>query len=102
MKNHTRRPNGQLIQTNKKWSHLKQKQREDISNWLREAYISKVKTNNRRLKPAEHEDVLEQVLTKIHEREIWIPEYEVERYYKEKINKWHNKIEKGGNTRKLD
>ncbi|MEH7459811.1 transposase [Bacillus sp. JJ1127] len=92
MKNHIK-ANGRLLQSNKKWSHLKQKQREDISNWLREAYITKVATYNRRLKPAEHEDVLEQVLAKIHEREIWIPEYEVVRYYKGKINKWYNKIQ---------
>ncbi|MGW5955895.1 transposase [Bacillus mycoides] len=91
MKNHTRSSKGQLLQTNKKWSHLKQKQRETISNWLREAYIEKIKVYNRRLKPKEHEDVLIQVMLKIHEHEIWIPEYEVEKYYKGKINKWYNK-----------
>ena len=69
------------------------KKREIISNWLREAYISKAKSYNWRLKPAEHEDVLEQVLAKIHEHEIWIPEYEVGKYYKGKINKWYNKIQ---------
>lgn len=37
MKNHTRNSKGQLLQTNEKWSHLKQKQRETISIWLREA-----------------------------------------------------------------
>ncbi|MCQ6334502.1 MULTISPECIES: transposase [Bacillus cereus group] len=91
MKNHTKGPKGQLLQTNKKWSHLKQKQRETISIWLREAYIEKIKVHNRRLKPREHEDVLIQVLFKIREHEIWIPEYEVEKYYKGKINKWYNK-----------
>lgn len=91
MKNHAVSSNGQFIQTNKKWSHLKLKQRETISNWLREAYIENVKTHNRRLKPKEDEDVLSQVLFKIREHEIWIPEYEVEKYYKGKINKWYNK-----------
>ncbi|AZJ24586.1 transposase (plasmid) [Bacillus wiedmannii bv. thuringiensis] len=91
MKNHTVCSNGQFIQTNKKWSHLKLKQRETISSWLREAYIEKVKTHNRRLKPKEHEEVLEHVLIKIHVRDIWIPEYEIEKYYKGKINKWYNK-----------
>ncbi|MGW5982742.1 transposase [Bacillus mycoides] len=92
MKNHIRSSNGQLLQTKKKWSHLKQKQRETISNWLREAYTEKLKAHNRRLKPKEHEDVLSQVLFKIREREIWIPEYEVEKYYKGKINRWYNKL----------
>lgn len=91
MKNHTRNSKGQLLQTNKKWSHLKQKQRETISTWLREAYIEKIKVHNRRLKPREHEDVLESVMSKIYDREIWIPDYEVEKYYKGKINKWYNK-----------
>ncbi|QWG81546.1 MULTISPECIES: transposase [Bacillus cereus group] len=91
MKNHTRSSKGQLLQTNKKWSHLKQKQRETISNWLREAYIEKIKVHNLRLKPREHEDVLEKVMSKIYDREIWIPDYEVEKYYKGKINKWYNK-----------
>ncbi|RFB51703.1 transposase [Bacillus thuringiensis] len=91
MKNHIRIPQGQLLQINKKWSHLKQKQRETISNWLREAYIEKIKDHNRRLKPREHEDVLESVMSKIYDREIWIPDYEVEKYYKGKINKWYNK-----------
>ncbi|MED2918682.1 transposase [Bacillus thuringiensis] len=91
MKNHTKVPKGQLLQTNKKWSHLKQKQCETISNWLREAYIEKIKVHNRRLKPREHEDVLERVMSKIYDCEIWIPDYEVEKYYKGKINKWYNK-----------
>lgn len=91
MKNHTKGPKGQLLQTNKKWSHLKQNQREIISNWLREVYIEKVKVHNRRLKPREHENVLERVMSKIFDREIWIPDYEVEKYYKGKINKWYNK-----------
>ncbi|WP_103653073.1 transposase [Bacillus thuringiensis] len=91
MKNHTRNSKGELLQTNKKWSHLKQKQRETISNWLREAYIGKINVHNRRLKPREHEDVLDSVTSKIFDREIWISDYEVEKYYKEKINKWYNK-----------
>lgn len=91
MKNHTRNSKGQLLQTNKKWSHLKQKQRENISTWLREAYIEKIMVHNRSLKPSEHEDVLESVMSKIYDREIWIPDYEVEKYYKGKINKWYNK-----------
>lgn len=91
MKNHTKGPKGQVLQTNKKWSHLKQKQRETISTWLREAYIEKIKVHNRRLKPREHEDVLESVMSKIYDLEIWIPDYEVEKYYKGKINKWYNK-----------
>ncbi|MGX1459930.1 hypothetical protein ACUXG3_004259 [Bacillus thuringiensis] len=91
MKNHTRDSKGQLLQTNKKWSYLKQKQREIISDWLRDAYIDKIKAHNRRLKPREHEDILEKVMSKIYDHEIWIPDYEIEKYYKGKISKWYNK-----------
>ncbi len=34
---------------------------------------------------------LEKVVSKVYDREIWIPDYEVEKYYKGKINKWYNK-----------
>ncbi|WP_252188938.1 hypothetical protein [Bacillus mycoides] len=63
-----------------------------MSNCLRQAYTSKVISCKRKLKPVEHEEILETAFEKIHERGIWIPEYEVDRYYKSKINKWHNKI----------
>ncbi|HHT7156397.1 MULTISPECIES: transposase [Bacillus cereus group] len=62
-----------------------------MSNWLRDSYIEKIKVHNRRLKPREHEGVLESVMRKIYAREIWISDYDVEKYYKGKINKWHNK-----------
>ncbi|MDA2169232.1 transposase [Bacillus cereus] len=91
MKNHTRDSKGQLLQTNKKWSYLKKKQRETISNWLREDYIEKIEVNNHRLKPREHDNVLESVMSKIYDHEIWIPDCEVEKYYNGKINKRYNK-----------
>ncbi|MDA1996879.1 transposase [Bacillus cereus] len=58
---------------------------------LSKGMIEKIKVHNRRLKPREHEDVLDSVMSKICDREIWIPDYEVEKYYKGKINKWYNK-----------
>ncbi|PFE87597.1 transposase, partial [Bacillus thuringiensis] len=42
MKNHIK-VNGKILQTNKKWSHLKQRQH--ISNWLRREYTQFVKTH---------------------------------------------------------
>ncbi|PFE95009.1 transposase, partial [Bacillus thuringiensis] len=44
MKNHIK-VNGKILQTNKKWSHLKQRQRQHISNWLRREYTQFVKTH---------------------------------------------------------
>ncbi|TKI81456.1 transposase, partial [Bacillus mycoides] len=44
MKNHIK-VNGKILQTNKKWPHLKQKQREHISKLLRREYTQFVKTH---------------------------------------------------------
>ncbi|MBT2580037.1 hypothetical protein J7E43_22100, partial [Bacillus sp. ISL-8] len=47
MKNHIK-VNGKLLQTNKKWSHLRQKQKEYISDWLHREYIQFIRTHHRK------------------------------------------------------
>ncbi|PDX97083.1 transposase [Bacillus pseudomycoides] len=84
MKNHIK-VNGQIRQTNKKWSHLRQQQQERISNWLRREYTKFVQLNHRRPKKYEHDEILSEVMDRIEEREIWIPYGEVKRYYLSKI-----------------
>ncbi|MGH1145839.1 transposase [Bacillus pseudomycoides] len=92
MKNHIK-VNGQIRQTNKKWSHLRQQQKERISNWLRREYTKFVQLNHRRPKKYEHDEIISEVMDRIEEREIWIPYREVKRYYLSKIGKWFRKIE---------
>ncbi|MDR4987052.1 MULTISPECIES: transposase [Bacillus cereus group] len=92
MKNHIK-VNGKILQTNKKWSHLKQKQKEHISNRLRREYTQFVKTHYRKPRKYEHDEILHEVMNQIQEREIWIPYGEVKRYYLSKIGKWFRKIE---------
>ncbi|MED1436568.1 transposase [Bacillus mycoides] len=92
MKNHIK-VNGKILQTNKKWSHLKQRQRQHISNWLRREYKQFVKTHYRKPKKYEHDEILHEVMNQIQEREIWIPNSEVKKYYVSKIGKWFRKIE---------
>lgn len=92
MKNHIK-IDGKLLQTNKKWSHLRQKQKECISNWLREEYVSCVQVQQRRPKNHEHTEIILAVMEKIHEQDIWIPRMEVEKYYKSKVGRWYGKIE---------
>ncbi|WP_144489358.1 transposase [Bacillus thuringiensis] len=96
MKNHIK-VNGKILQTNKKWSHLKQKQRECISNWLREEHHKFVQVHDRSPKKQEHEDIVDAVIDKIVEAEIWIPHWEVKGYYMRKHAKWYRKI--GGNLK---
>ncbi|MBK5345659.1 transposase [Bacillus sp. TH22] len=92
MKNHIK-VNEKFLQTNKKWSHLKQKQKEHISNWLRREYTQFVKTYQRKPRKYEHDEILHEVMNQIQEREIRIPYGEVKRYYLSKIGKWFRKIE---------
>lgn len=90
MKNHIK-VNGQIHQTNKKWSHLKLKQREHISNQMRIEYTKFVQKNHRRPKKYEHDIILKKVMNQIEEHKIWIPYGEVKKYYLSRIGKWLKK-----------
>ncbi|GMR66336.1 transposase [Bacillus cereus] len=92
MKNHTM-VNGKLLQTYKKWSNLRQKQKDHISNWLCRDYIQFVRTHHRKPRKNEHDEIFHEVMNQIQEQEIWIPYGEVKKYYVSKIGKWFRKIE---------
>ena len=74
--------NGKLLQMNKPYSQLKQKQKEKIGNWMYEAYKKQVSEK------LTNEEALEYVLDKINAADIWIPEHEVEKKYYSKINQF--------------
>lgn len=67
---------GKLLQTNKKFSHLKNSQKEKISEWLYEAYASFAKEDGTLLKN-DKEAVFDIVKQQIEEADIWIPFEEV-------------------------
>ena len=75
MKNH-KRVNGSLLQTNKKWSDLKQSQREWIYEVTRNAHTAYVEKHGQLPTKRHKEDVIDAVHAKINEREIWIPYHE--------------------------
>ena len=83
MKNH-QIVNGKLLQMNKTFDHLKERQRVQISEWLYEAYKG-IRTERNRV-PNREDDVqiIEAVMQKISDAEIWIPGHEVEMSYKSK------------------
>lgn len=91
MKNH-KKVNGKLLQTNKDWSHLKAKQKEWISKLLRTKYIEMSEEKSRELNKTEKEEVLLFVMNRIDERGIWIPDYEVKKYFSSHINKWNKSV----------
>lgn len=86
MKNH-KMVGGKLLQTNKKWSHLKMKQREEIYEYLKEEYRKFFKENNRLPNKEDKKVILNNVYSFIKSREIWIPYYEVKKFLYSKTNK---------------
>lgn len=85
MKNHVYR-NGRLIQTNKKFPALTQKQKEWITKELKERYIQTMKYPDVKLRPNKRDQILYDVYNMIEEKDIWIPFDEVQRYYYSKIS----------------
>ena len=73
MKNHMR-INGQLLQTNKKWGHLKEKQKTWIMETARQEYDCFVR---------------ERIYEVIEARGIWIPYGEVKRVLDARIAHWN-------------
>lgn len=85
---------GKLLQTNKKYSQLKLKQKEKIHEWMYIAFRDSYKKNGRFPGKQEDEDILDAVMQNIHDAEIWIPWYEVEKHYKgvkSRLNKRYKK-----------
>lgn len=76
MKNH-KIVNGKLLQTNKKWSHLKQRQRTWIYEVAKEEYIKYIEQHHKQPRKKNKLIVIDNVYEQINQREIWIPFYEV-------------------------
>ena len=81
MKNHEW-VDGKLLQTNKKYSHLKLKQKEKIYQWMYESYRAAVQRLGHYPESKDADDILFPVLDRIEEAEIWIPDHEVYKHYR--------------------
>ncbi|OQR53385.1 transposase [Bacillus sp. CDB3] len=92
MKNHDR-VNRKLLQTNKKWSHLKQNHKDLIAEWLQEEYRSFIDMYWRKPKQYEEEYILESVMERIQTQGIEVPYVEVKTYFTRKKGKWYRKLE---------
>jgi hypothetical protein len=88
LKNHIR-VNGRLLQTNKSFSALKLKQREWIATLLREKSITLMQKQRQNLSRLEREQVLEETLTAIEKKGIWIPDHEVRQYYASNVQRYY-------------
>ncbi|UOQ95098.1 hypothetical protein MUO14_09285 [Halobacillus shinanisalinarum] len=88
MKNHIK-VNGKLLQTNKRFSQLKQSQKNWIATELYKLYHEKMKERRttRKLPPEHRDAVISSLYEQIQNREIWIPYGEVEKYAFSKTTK---------------
>ena len=69
---------GRLLQMNKRYGQLKQKQKQKISRWMYEAYRKQAADN------LSDEKVLQLVFDRIKDAKIWIPDYEITNRYRAK------------------
>ena len=93
MKNH-KLIDGRLLQTNKKFSALKESQKTKIAEWEYEAYKDcylkyKKVPDKRRV-----DEILISVFEKIEAAEIWIPEDEIYKHYQGRRNKLLKRLKK--------
>ena len=92
-KNH-RMVDGRLLQTDKPFSQLKQKQKEKINEWLYQEYRALYRQIGK-VPDARHNDkILFAVQEKIEAAEIWIPLGEVEKYFFSRKTAFRKRYEK--------
>ena len=75
---------GQLLQMNKTFSNLKMKQKDKITDWVFEEYKKYVTEHDKVPDLLTDEQIVEAVLDKINEAQIWIPDGEIYDYYRRK------------------
>ena len=77
---------GRLLQMNKSYGQLKQKQKEKISEWMYQAYR---KQTSEKLSD---EEALQLVFDRIEEAKIWIPDHEILKRYRAKKNQFRKRL----------
>jgi len=80
MKNHIK-VDGKLLQTNKRYENLKQKQKDKIMSWLYEAFEAKYLEKERMPDKRGDEEIVDAVYDRIQAAYIWISYGEVYRHY---------------------
>ena len=93
MKNHIR-VDGKLLQTNKSFSQLKEKQKIKINEWLYKEFESLWNKNGKEPSKKQKDEIVFLVYDKIEAAEIWLPLGELYRYYEEHKNKFQKRYEK--------
>jgi hypothetical protein len=81
---------GRLLQTNKKYSQLKQSQKTYINENLRKIYLEK-KHCGKELPMSIRDEIIRELYVNIEQRGIWIPFNEVKIVACKKIAQWKRK-----------
>ena len=77
---------GKLLQANKSYSQLKEKQKSKISDWMYEAYKKQVREG------LSDEEALQPVFDRIDQAEIWIPDYEITDRYRSRKKRFESRL----------
>ncbi len=85
---------GRLLQMDKKFSALKEKQKTKIAEWFYEAYRKCYLESGKMPGKRDNEKILEYVFHKIDEAGIWIPNREIYAYYNSRKRKLQKRLEK--------
>jgi hypothetical protein len=80
----------------KKWHQLKQKQQIIVSTILRDTYIMFVLENKRKPSKSEKQSIIGKVFLELQEKEIFIADNELYKYFESKISNYDKSIEKSG------
>lgn len=91
--------NGRLLQMNKPFSQLKQKQKEKIQEWLYQEY-ARIDEIGKPPNFKHNIEILSAVYDKIESAEIWIPFHEAEKYFYSRKRRFQTRYEKAHNTEK--
>ena len=92
-KNHIK-TDGRLIQTDKKFSALKERQKTKIAEWTYEGFRQCYTDSGRLPNKTVDEKILSYVFDKIEEAQIWIPAGEIHGYYRKRKKKLQKRLEK--------
>ena len=97
LKNHIR-INGQLLQTNKKWSHLKARQKAWIMETVKCEYDHFVQERGKLPVHGSKQQLNERIYAQIEAKGIWVPYNEVKRILDIRIAHWNRQIQKAEAT----
>lgn len=92
-KNHVMTDRG-LLQTDKKFSALKERQKMKIAEWMYEAYRKCYVESGKIPGKGKEREVLGYVFRKIDDAGIWIPDREIYQYYRSRKTKLLKRLKK--------